>query len=112
MQVRETLQFAARLRLPEDTSAAGRAARVQQVINLLGLQDCADSYVGDAMSRGISGGQAKRLSLAADMIALPALLCLDEPTTGMYIRICGSQSEGRVAGLTFRGSCCRCHADR
>ena len=60
MQVSETLQFAAELRMPSSCTAADKAARVSQVIDMLGLNDCADSWVGDALTRGISGGQAKR----------------------------------------------------
>ena len=44
---------------------------------------CADSRVGDAKVRGISGGEKKRLSLACELIASPSIIFADEPTTGM-----------------------------
>lgn len=44
---------------------------------------CADSIVGDAKVRGISGGEKKRLSLACELIASPSVIFADEPTTGM-----------------------------
>lgn len=43
---------------------------------------CADSNVGDAKVRGISGGEKKRLSLACELIASPSVIFADEPTTG------------------------------
>lgn len=45
---------------------------------------CADSCVGDAKVRGISGGEKKRLSLACELIASPSVIFADEPTTGRY----------------------------
>ncbi|KAG5185756.1 P-loop containing nucleoside triphosphate hydrolase protein [Tribonema minus] len=81
--VRETLHFAAQLRLPESLSAQQRHARVGQIAAMLGLQECMDSVVGDALTRGISGGQMKRLSIGTEIIAVPPLLFLDEPTSGL-----------------------------
>lgn len=44
---------------------------------------CADSRVGDAKVRGISGGEKKRLSMACELIASPSVIFADEPTTGI-----------------------------
>lgn len=46
--------------------------------------NCADSIVGDAKVRGISGGEKKRLSLACELIASPSVIFADEPTTGTF----------------------------
>lgn len=47
--------------------------------------NCADSIIGDAKVRGISGGEKKRLSLACELIASPSVIFADEPTTGMTV---------------------------
>lgn len=47
--------------------------------------NCADSIVGDAKVRGISGGEKKRLALACELIASPSVIFADEPTTGIIV---------------------------
>jgi ATP-binding cassette subfamily G (WHITE) protein 2 len=83
LSVRETLQFAARLRLPTTATPAERDARVDAVVATLGLQAVLDSRVGGDLVRGISGGERKRLALGNDLIVDPPLLFLDEPTSGL-----------------------------
>ncbi len=39
--------------------------------------------VGDAKTRGLSGGEKKRLSIGCELIGSPSLIFLDEPTTGL-----------------------------
>lgn len=60
----------------------GSAARdrINQLINLLGLQEYADKKTGT-----YSGGIRKRLDLAAGLLHQPELLVLDEPTVGLDI---------------------------
>lgn len=84
LTVQETLRFAARLRMNGQLfSDAERKARVRMVVDLLGLNVCLHSICGDAMNRGISGGQLKRLSIGVEIMNMPSLICLDEPTSGL-----------------------------
>jgi ABC-type multidrug transport system ATPase subunit len=80
---REALRFSARLRLPSSTADADVEARVEEMIQALGLEDCCDVMIGGALIKGISGGQRKRTSVGIELITNPSLLFLDEPTSGL-----------------------------
>ena len=72
---RENLRLMARLaHLPR---AAGRA-RGDELLDLFDLVDAADRLV-----RTYSGGMRRRLDLAVGLLTRPAVLFLDEPTTGL-----------------------------
>ncbi|KAK4779470.1 hypothetical protein SAY87_015576 [Trapa incisa] len=68
LTVRETLSLAAELQLPNTSSPEVRVEYVNNLLSRLGLVGCADTNVGDAKVRGISGGEKKRLSLACELI--------------------------------------------
>eukprot|EP00913_Durusdinium_trenchii_P007376 g6935.t1 len=92
---REMLSFAAELRLPNswserDWHSAGqqkdRQKRVNEVLQLLHIEKCADTAIGDEKIgvRGISGGERRRLSVGMAIIGgLPQVLLCDEPTSGL-----------------------------
>uniref|UniRef100_A0ACD5VJJ3 Uncharacterized protein n=1 Tax=Avena sativa TaxID=4498 RepID=A0ACD5VJJ3_AVESA len=83
LTVRETLSLAAELQLPDTMSPERKEKYVTDLLFRLGLVNSADSIVGDAKVRGISGGEKKRLSLACELIASPSVIFADEPTTGL-----------------------------
>ncbi|XXG74246.1 hypothetical protein AAC387_Pa07g3015 [Persea americana] len=83
LTVRETISLAAELQLPDIQSVEERDKYVNNLLFRLGLVNCADSNVGDAKVRGISGGEKKRLSVACELIASPSVIFADEPTTGL-----------------------------
>lgn len=82
MTVRETIAFRVELKLGSLISRDAQARRVEELIDELNLGKAADTIVGDAKVRGISGGERRRLSIACELISSPAVIFLDEPTSG------------------------------
>ncbi|KAM9237067.1 broad substrate specificity ATP-binding cassette transporter ABCG2 isoform 3-T3 [Leptosomus discolor] len=83
LTVRENLKFSAALRLPKSVKECEKNERVNQIIKELGLSKVADSKVGTQFTRGVSGGERKRTNIGMELITDPAILFLDEPTTGL-----------------------------
>lgn len=83
LTVREHLRCTAALRLPPEWSDAERLQELDRVVALLRLGPALDSFVGGSTQRGISGGELKRLNIATELLALPQLLVLDEPLSGL-----------------------------
>ncbi len=78
LSVRKALDYAARLRMPGDTTAAERETRVNEVIDELDLKAHADTRI-----RQLSGGQRKRASIGVELLTRPSLFFLDEATSGL-----------------------------
>ncbi|OVA18234.1 ABC transporter-like [Macleaya cordata] len=83
LTVEETLMFSAEFRLPRSLSKSKKAARVQALIDQLGLRNAAKTVIGDEGHRGVSGGERRRVSIGTDIIHDPIILFLDEPTSGL-----------------------------
>ena len=83
LTVEETLMFAAEFRLPRTLSKSKKKARVQALIDQLGLRNAAKTVIGDEGHRGVSGGERRRVSIGIDIIHDPIILFLDEPTSGL-----------------------------
>ncbi|KAG0044195.1 hypothetical protein BGZ83_010561, partial [Gryganskiella cystojenkinii] len=89
LTVRETLTYAAHLRLPRAMSKQKKQELVELVILELGLKDCANTRVGDAGGgesgsggiRGISGGERRRVSAGVQLLTNPKMLLCDEVTS-------------------------------
>lgn len=91
---REAFNFVCKLRLPALT-AEERSARAEKMLETLGLTGCADTYIGNALLKGISSGEKKRTAVGIELLPDPGVCFLDEPTTGLdsfraleLIRVC------------------------
>ena len=83
LTVRETVSFSARLSLAGSVSKKNRLARVDELLRAFGLTEQARTLIGTPLRKGISGGQKRRTSVAAQIITDPKILFLDEPTSGL-----------------------------
>lgn len=59
---------------------------VEEMLSTLGLSETRDLKVGNPLDKTISGGQRKRLNIALELIREPAVLFVDEPTSGLSSR--------------------------
>jgi ABC-type multidrug transport system ATPase subunit len=92
LTVYRALYYTAELRLPDDTVPAELRARVEDVMREMELTAHRDTLIGN-----LSGGQIKRVSLGAELLARPCLLYIDEATSGL-----DAGTESRMMRL-FRG---------
>lgn len=83
LTVRETLTYAAQLRLPSSVTQHERRQLVEEVILELSLKEAADTRIGNHAHKGCSGGEKRRTSIGVQLLSNPSLLWLDEPTTGL-----------------------------
>jgi ABC-type multidrug transport system ATPase subunit len=82
LSVEETLLLAANLRLPGSTRAQRREA-VDATLRQLHLTHVRCTLVGNDRSRGISGGERRRLALGCELMGSPRVVFADEPTSGL-----------------------------
>ncbi|KAG0340433.1 bifunctional tryptophan synthase trp1 [Podila humilis] len=83
LTVRETLQYAAELRMNDSLTKQEKHSKVEDIIDLLGLRECADVIIGNSAVKGCSGGQRRRVSIGIQLVTEPSCLFLDEPTSGL-----------------------------
>ncbi|MFT5916111.1 MAG: ABC-type multidrug transport system ATPase subunit, partial [Bacteroidia bacterium] len=60
--------------------------KVDSVLESLGLLHIKGLVVGNVLNKKISGGQRKRLNIALELIREPAVMFVDEPTSGLSSR--------------------------
>ncbi|SDJ96506.1 ABC-type multidrug transport system, ATPase component [Catalinimonas alkaloidigena] len=70
----------------KDLSEEELTKRVDQTLASLGLGHIKHLVVGNVLNKKISGGQRKRLNIALELIREPAVLFVDEPTSGLSSR--------------------------
>jgi ABC transport system ATP-binding/permease protein len=78
LTVAQSLDYAARLRMPADTTRSERKTRIDEVLAELGLNHRRDIPV-----KNLSGGQLKRVSIGVELLTRPNLFFLDEATSGL-----------------------------
>ncbi|KAK9079231.1 hypothetical protein SSX86_000901 [Deinandra increscens subsp. villosa] len=83
LTVKETITYAALLKLPKTLPKQAKEKQAEDVIRELGLERCQDTMIGNSFVRGVSGGERKRVSIGNEIIINPSLLFLDEPTSGL-----------------------------
>jgi len=82
LTVRETIAFSAKLKVRGLTTNE-KMQRVDRLVDELQLKKVRDTIIGDPLNRGVSGGERKRTNIANEIVSDPALIFLDEPTTGL-----------------------------
>lgn len=78
LSVERALYYAAKLRLPADTTNDQIRQRVVEVMNDVGIAQRRKLLISK-----LSGGQQKRVSIAMELLAKPNVFFLDEPTSGL-----------------------------
>ncbi len=80
LTVEKALDYAARLRLPANITAEERKRRIAAVLDTVSMntETIRKTRIGD-----LSGGQRKRVSIAAELLADPKMIYLDEATSGL-----------------------------
>jgi ABC-type multidrug transport system ATPase subunit/ABC-type multidrug transport system permease subunit len=111
LTVRETLEFAAmlRLRVPQRSDARVQEA-VRKIIKMLGLRKIAENLIGTPQNRNISCGQIRRLSIGVEIVHDPMLVFLDEPTSGLDSYLASTVVEGmKTLAASGRTVLCTIH---
>ncbi|KAJ4808970.1 ABC transporter G family member 2 [Rhynchospora pubera] len=83
LTVKETIYYSAQLQLPNSLSQYEKRARAEETMRAMGLDGVKDMRIGSGSTKGISGGQRRRVSICLEILTHPQLLFLDEPTSGL-----------------------------
>ncbi|CAK84665.1 unnamed protein product (macronuclear) [Paramecium tetraurelia] len=80
LTVRETLEFVANLKYADPKQ---KIEKVEYALKTLKLEKCQNTLIGNALIKGISGGERKRTSIGVELVSDPFCILLDEPTSGL-----------------------------
>ncbi|KAA8530825.1 hypothetical protein F0562_005551 [Nyssa sinensis] len=83
LTVKEAVYYSAQLQLPDSMSTFEKKERAEATIREMGLQDTMNTRIGGWSTKGLSGGQKRRVSICIEILTRPKLLFLDEPTSGL-----------------------------
>lgn len=72
LTVRETLTYAALLKLPRNLSTDEKLKQVEAVIQELRLTKVANTLIGGPFIRGVSGGERRRVSIGLQLLTNPS----------------------------------------
>ncbi|XP_058191938.1 ABC transporter G family member 1-like isoform X1 [Rhododendron vialii] len=83
LTVIEAIYYSAQFQLPNSMSKSEKKERAEITIREMGLHDCMNTRIGGWGTKGLSGGQRRRVSICIEILTRPKLLFLDEPTSGL-----------------------------
>ncbi|KAE8728263.1 hypothetical protein F3Y22_tig00004630pilonHSYRG00047 [Hibiscus syriacus] len=83
LTVREAVYYLAQLQLPDSMSKSHKKERAEMTIREMGLQDSMETRIGGRGTKGLSGGQKRRVGICMEILTRPKLLFLDELTSGL-----------------------------
>jgi ABC-type multidrug transport system ATPase subunit len=102
---REVMKFA--LDVKSNSSDREKQKKIDNIFEMLNLTKCADTVIGNFMTKGLSGGEKRRLSIAMEVMNDPKIIFLDEPTSGLD-SFSALLIISLLKKLTTRGCCVIC----